>query len=139
MNAAEYVKPLPTLDPFTRPFWDLAREGKLAVQRCVACGHRHFPPGPVCPSCLAAEQSWDVVSGKATLLSWVTFHHPYWDGFAKELPYDVCLVQLDEGPLLVSNLVGTAGREVAVGERVEVVFEKATDTITLPKFRPVPS
>ena len=50
---------------------------------------------------------------------------------------DVCLVQLDEGPILVSNLVGTAGREVAVGDRLEVVFERATEAITLPKFTPV--
>jgi hypothetical protein len=70
------------------------------------------------------------------LLSWVTFHRAYWDGFERDLPYDVCLVQLDEGPLLVSNLVGTSGNAVKVGDRVHVVFERATAEITLPKFAP---
>jgi uncharacterized OB-fold protein len=153
MSSGDYRKPLPSIDPLNRGFWDLAREGKLAVQRCTDCGDRHFPPGPVCPQCLGDTQEWEVVSGKGTLLSWVTFHRAYWDGFEKELPYDVCLVQLDEGPLLVSNLVGTPARPAgapggradapvgagapggAVGDRVEVVFERATDEITLPKFR----
>jgi uncharacterized OB-fold protein len=139
MSAADYRKPLPALDPLNRPFWDLARQGKLSVQRCRACGHRHFPPAPVCPSCLGDQQEWEVVSGKAILVSWVTFHRAYWDAFEPELPYDVCLVQLDEGPLLLSNLVGTDGREVAVGDRVEVVFASVTEEIALPKFRPVRS
>ncbi len=133
MNA--YAKPLPKLDNVNRGFWERACEEKLAVQRCVACGDRHFPPGPVCPACVGTEQDWEVVSGKGTLLSWVTFHRAYWDGFAPDLPYDVCLVQLDEGPMLVSNLVGTAGGEPKVGARVEVVFDRVTDEVTLPKFR----
>jgi uncharacterized protein len=134
MGATDYRKPLPVIDPLSRPFWDLARQGKLAVQACRGCGDRHFPPGPVCPRCLSGDQEWQAVSGKGSLLSWVTFHRAYWDGFAPDLPYDVCLVQLDEGPLLVSNLVGAAGREVQVGARLAVVFEQATDEITLPKF-----
>lgn len=137
MSPADYGKPLPVIDTLNRPFWNLAHDGKLAVQVCRGCGDRHFPPGPVCPACLGETQEWQVVSGKGTLLSWVTFHRAYWDGFAAELPYDVCLVQLDEGPLLVSNLVGTSGREVAVGDRLEVVFEQATDEITVPKFTPI--
>lgn len=134
MNA--YAKPLPKLDNVNRGFWELAREEKLAVQRCVACGDRHFPPGPVCPACVGTEQEWEVVSGKGTLVSWVTFHRAYWDGFAPDLPYDVCVVQLDEGPMLVSNLVQTGGVAIAVGDRVEVVFDRVTDDVTLPKFRP---
>jgi uncharacterized OB-fold protein len=137
MSSVDYKKPLPTIDPINRGFWEHARNEKLAVQVCAACGERRMPPSPVCPSCLGDKQGWEVVSGKGTLLSWITFHRAYWPGFAPEVPYDVCLVQLDEGPILVSNLVGTSGRQVAVGDRVEVVFERATDEITLPKFTPV--
>jgi uncharacterized OB-fold protein len=136
MNEAAYDKPLPKLDVFNRPFWELARKGKLAIQRCADCGDHHFPPGPVCPQCLGDRLEWEVVSGNGTLLSWITFHKPYWTGFAKEVPYDVCLVQLDEGPLLVSNLVGVESGQVAVGQRVRVVFERATEEFTLPKFTP---
>jgi uncharacterized OB-fold protein len=137
MTPGEYRKPLPKLDPINRGFWEHARDEKLAVQACPACGDRRLPPSPVCPTCLGDKQEWAVVSGKGTLLSWITFHRAYWPGFSPELPYDVCLVQLDEGPILVSNLVGTEGREVQVGGRVQVVFERATDEITLPKFTPV--
>ncbi len=134
MGSTEARKPLPKLDTLNRPFWELAREKKLAVQVCAACGDKHFPPSPVCPACLGESQRWEVVSGKGTLLSWVTFHRAYWDGFLKDVPYDVCLVQLDEGPVLISNLVATAGRTIAVGARVEVVFEAASEDVMLPKF-----
>lgn len=132
-----YDKPLPKIDALNRPFWELAKDHKLAVQLCNECGDRHFPPGPVCPKCLGKDQGWEVVSGRGTLFSWVTFHRAYWGGFAKDLPYEVCLVELDEGPFFVSNLVNAAEGSVAVGDRVEVVFERVTDDITLPKFKPV--
>ena len=128
-----YAKPLPKIDPVNQRFWDHARDERLAVQRCDACGDVHFPPSPVCPNCLSEDQSWQVVSGRGTLESWVEFHRAYWDGFKDELPYGVCLVRLAEGPLLVSNLVGgDAGARL--GAPVQVVFEKVTDTVTLPKF-----
>jgi uncharacterized OB-fold protein len=127
-----YTKPLPSLTPLDRPFWSNAREGRLSVQRCDACGDMHVPASPVCPNCLGTEQSWQPVSGRGTLESWVDFHRAYWDGFKDELPYRACLVRLEEGPLLISNLVG--GGTPGIGARVHVVFEQATDDITLPKF-----
>jgi uncharacterized OB-fold protein len=63
----------------------------------------------------------------------VEFHRAYWDGFKNELPYPVCLVQLEEGPLLVSNLVGDSGK-ARLGAPVRVVFEAVTEEVTLPKF-----
>jgi uncharacterized OB-fold protein len=73
------------------------------------------------------------MSGRGTLESWVDFHRAYWDGFKDDLPYRVCLVRLDEGPLMVSNLVGGDGA-CAIGARVHVVFDRVTDEVTLPKF-----
>jgi uncharacterized protein len=131
MNAA--TKPQPRLDPLNRPFWDHAAEGRLAVQACEACDDLHFPPSPICPKCNSDRQSWRVVSGRGTLESWVAFHRAYWPGFADELPYDVCLVRLEEGPLLVSNLVG--GTEGAkVGAPVGVVFDRSGEGAALPKW-----
>lgn len=128
-----YAKPLPRLDALNRPFWEHAREGRLAVQVCDACGDRHFPPSPVCPRCLGADQRWEPVSGRGTLESWIDVHRAYWPGFADELPYRVCLVRLEEGVLLVSNLAGESG-EARLGAPVRAVFEPATVEITLPKF-----
>lgn len=130
---SEYAKPLPKLDPLNRPFWDHARAGRLAIQVCDACGDARFPPSPVCPRCLSEAQGWRAVSGRGTLESWVEFHRAYWDGFRDALPYSVCLVRLAEGPLLISNLVGDASA-AKLGAAVEVVFERATDEVTLPKF-----
>lgn len=133
---AAYTKPLPKLDALTRPFWEEARNHRLVMQVCDRCDHMHFPPSPICPNCLSGEQSWQEVSGRGMLMSWVVFHRAYWDGFVKELPYTVCLVQLEEGPMLVSNLTGGGSREIAVGMPVHVVFETASNEITIPKFRP---
>jgi uncharacterized OB-fold protein len=129
-----YAKPLPKLDNLTRPFWDEARNHRLVMQVCESCNDMHFPPSPVCPNCLSDDQGWQEVSGRGMLMSWVVFHRAYWGGFMRELPYAACLVQLEEGPVLVSNLVDTNGREIAVGMPVQVVFEPATEEITIPKF-----
>jgi hypothetical protein len=128
-----YDKPLPRIDTLNKPFWDAARDEKLVIQSCDECGDVRFPPSPVCPKCLSAAQSWKPASGKATLESWVDFHRAYWGGFNDALPYRVCLVRLEEGPLLISNFVGDSDT-ANLGVALRVVFEKATDEITLPKF-----
>jgi len=133
MSTTTYDKPLPRIDTLTKPFWDAARENRLVVQHCTACGDTHFPPSPVCPNCLSLDQVWQDASGRGTLQSWIDFHRAYWSGFRDNLPYRVCLVQLDEGPLLVSNLVGNSDN-ARLGAVVEVVFDAVTDTVTLPRF-----
>jgi uncharacterized OB-fold protein len=135
MSTETAAKPRPRIDAVSRGFWDNAQAGRLSVQRCDDCGDAHFPGAPVCPKCLSEKQSWVAVSGKGELLSWVRFHRAYWEGFRADLPYVACLVGLDEGPMLMSNLVGTAPEDIAIGSRVEVIFEKVDDTLTLPKFR----
>lgn len=134
--SAAYAKPLPAMTPLMAPFWEHARAHRLAMQVCNACGDMHFPATPVCPHCLSEDQGWREVSGRGTLMSWVVFHRAYWDGFKADLPYPVCLVQLEEGPVLVSSLVDAAEPQLAVGVPVRVVFEAATDEVTLPKFTP---
>jgi len=128
-----YNKPLPRIDSLNKPFWDAARGEKLVIQACDDCGDMRFPPSPVCPKCLSGAQSWKPASGKGTLESWADFHRAYWPGFNDALPYRVCLVRLEEGPLLASNLVGDSDA-AKLGAAVRVVFEKVTEEITLPKF-----
>ncbi len=128
-----YNKPLPRLDPLNAPFWAAAKQGRLVLQHCPACGDVRFPPGPVCPKCLAGGQDWIEASGNGTLESWIEMHRAYWDGFKDELPYQVCLVRLAEGPVMVSNLVGEAD-QARMGAAVKVVFDAVTDDVTLPKF-----
>ncbi|HET7714458.1 MAG TPA: OB-fold domain-containing protein [Bauldia sp.] len=116
-----------------RPFWDYARQSIFALQVCGVCGHAHLPESPVCPRCLSREQSWRPSKGAGTLESWADFHRAYWDGFKDELPYRTCLVRLDEGPLIVSNLVGDPAT-ARIGARLRVIFERISSEIALPKF-----
>ena len=129
----DYNKPLPRLDTLNKPFWAAAKEGRLLLQHCPACGDVRFPPGPVCPKCLEGDQDWIEASGKGTLESWIDMHRAYWDGFKDELPYRVCLVRLEEGPVVVSNLVDKT-ENLRMGAPVQVVFEAVTGDVTLPKF-----
>jgi uncharacterized OB-fold protein len=129
-----YNKPLPKIDPLIQPFWDNAKAGKLVVQTCKTCGDKRLPPSPVCSNCLSPDQEWMQVSGRGTLESWVDFHRAYWDGFKEDLPYRVCLVRLDEGPVLISNLIGDSAN-ARMGAKLEVVFDAVTDKVTLPKFK----
>lgn len=135
----DHAKPLPALDVWNRPFWEAARGGVLRMQHCAGCDHTFFPPGPVCPKCRGATLEWRDLSGRGAVVSWVVFHQLYFKGFADELPYNVTLVRLDEGPLLYTNVVGIPNDALATGLRVEVVFEKATEEISIPRFRAVPT
>ena len=130
-KATGYDKPLPVINDLTRGFWEHAKARRLSAQACAACGDVHFPASPVCPKCLSDRQDWQPVSGRGTLESWVEFHRAYWPGFAKELPYRVCLIRLREGPIMVSNL---GGAPAEIGDPVHVVFEPVTEEVTLPKF-----
>jgi uncharacterized protein len=128
-----YDKPVPRVDTISQPFWAAAKEGRLLLQHCPSCGDIRFPPGPVCPKCLAGEQDWVESSGNGTLESWVDMHRAYWDGFKGDLPYRVCLVRLEEGPIVVSNLIDRTDN-LRMGAPVRVVFDALTDDLTLPKF-----
>jgi uncharacterized OB-fold protein len=132
-DRATQEKPLPRITALNKPFWDYALRSVYALQTCDACGNVHVPEAPVCPACLSDRQSWKPATGKGTLESWAAFHRAYWDGFKDELPYCTCLVRLDEGPLVVSNLVGDQTK-IALGARVHVVFERVANGVALPKF-----
>ena len=111
----------------------LCFESVFALQVCARCGDAHLPPSPVCPKCLSEDQAWKPASGRGTLESWADFHRAYWDGFKDELPYRTCLVKLDEGPLIISNLVGDDAK-TKIGARLSVTFERLTEEIAIPKF-----
>jgi len=132
----DYAKPLPQIDNWNRPFWDGAKRHELLFPRCADCGHAFLPPGPVCPKCQSSSLDWQQASGKATVESWVVFHQNYFKGFKDDVPYNVCMVRLDEGPMLMINVTGIDNASISRGMEVEVHFRDATDTITIPLFRP---
>jgi uncharacterized OB-fold protein len=134
-SPALYAKPLPKLNDENRPFWEGARQGHLRMQRCGECGHIRFPISHVCPDCLSYQFAWTDLSGRGTVFAYIVYHQLYNKAFAADIPYNVALVQLDEGPRMYSNVVGCSNDAVKIGDRLEVVFDPVTPEITIPKFR----
>ena len=136
---SSYKKPLPQLTDENRPFWEAARNNELRLQKCAGCDHLRYPISFVCPRCLSEEAEWVKLSGQGTVFSAITFHQVYHPAYKGETPYNVSIVQLDEGPRLFSNVVGVPPNQVKVGDRVEVVFDPVTEDVTIPRFTPVRS
>lgn len=129
-----YDKPLPTLDDSNRPFWAAAREGKLVLQHCGGCGKPRYPINHVCPHCLSGDFEWKAVSGKGTVYSSIVFHQIYNQSFKGDVPYNVSLIQLEEGPRMFSNVIGAPPSAVKVGDQVRVVFDAVTPEVSIPRF-----
>lgn len=134
---AEYAKPLPEPDADTQPFWDYCRRHELRVQRCRGCGHLRFPPGILCPRCHALAAEWVRLSGKGTVFSYSVNYFPYHPEFAPDIPYNVAVIQLEEGPRLISSVTECPLEALRIDMPVEVWFEDVTPEFSLPRFRPV--
>ena len=133
------AKPLPRIDEESRGWWEALARHELYVQQCGACGVRRLPPRALCSACLSSAIEWVRCSGRATVYSYTVTHQNQAPGFREEVPYVLAIVQLAEGPRLMTNLVETAPDAVRIGMTVEVVFDDAAPGVTLPKFRPVSS
>ncbi len=131
-----YRKPLPMADQETAPFWEGCRRRQLLVQRCRHCGRYQFYPRSLCGACFADGMEWVPASGRGEVYTFTVTHQNRSRGFRDEVPYVVAYVQLEEGVRLMTNIVGCPPEAVHIGMPVEVVFEEATEEITLPKFRP---
>ena len=126
---------LPQPTPETKHFWDGTQSGELRLQRCDECSHTYFPPRPFCPKCASRKVSVVKAGGKAKLFSYVIHHRPA-PGFTP--PYAIAVVELDEGPRMMTNIVGCPQTPDALvlDMPLEVTFEKQTDQVTLPFFKP---
>jgi uncharacterized OB-fold protein len=129
-------KPLPAIDEDGAPYWEACRQGRLTAQRCAACGHLRWPPSVLCPRCLALEHAWVTLSGRGTIYSFIVVHRPQHPAFFADAPYNVAIVELEEGIRLHTNVLDCANEDLRIGLPVEVVFVKVNDEVTLPKFRP---
>lgn len=125
--------PLPQPDSLTQAYWDACRNERLEVSCCDACEHLFLPPGPCCPKCWSADLSTREVSGKGRVFSYVVYRRTYHPGIPA--PYVVALIELDEGPRLISNVVRCEPEEVEIDMPVRLRFEAAGDFM-LPRFEP---
>ena len=127
-------RPEPTSDEPSAPFFEAAARGQLMLQRCSDCGEHHFPITEVCTRCLATELDWVEASGDATLFTFGVMHHLYHPGFAGEIPYNVAVVELAEGPR-ISSSIQAPNETLEVGMALRVGFDSSGD-VTVPVFRP---
>ena len=129
------VKPLPIPDSDTQPFWEGCRKHTLLFQKCLACGFVRWPPSIACPSCYGSDTEWITASGKGKIYTFAVYHKAFDPAFEDQVPYVAAIVELPEGPMILTNIVGCLPTEVACDAPVEVVWEDVTDTVSLPKFR----
>ena len=105
-----------------KPFWANLREHRLTAQRCKACSKFFtFPPQASCPHCLSPDYEWVGVLGTGKVYSFVNYHRAWHPAYQDKTPYNVSLIDLDEGPRLISNVIGCQPGEVKIGMSVEVV------------------
>jgi uncharacterized protein len=117
-------------DQATAPFWSGTQEGKIVVQSCTKCGYLRWPPGPICTECQSSDVEWKAISPTGTLWSHATYHRALDPAFAKEIPYTVGLIELDDGPRMYGRLVdGTAN--VGPGVPVRAVFREIGPRVTI--------
>jgi uncharacterized protein len=137
MNDVVKNKPVPRPSPESERYWQAARQHRLELPRCNVCGKFWFPPSQSCPHCLAADFAWSEVSGVGKVFSFVTYHRVYHPAFARDVPYVVALVELAEGPRLLTNIVGVPPQAVNCDMPVKVVFDDFEEGVSVPKFAPL--
>jgi hypothetical protein len=130
------TKPVPQPTPNTQPFFDYAARGELRIPRCLDCGLTFFYPRTACPSCASERLEWMLCSGRAKLHTYLINTRPA-PGFEEDAPYAIAVVQLEEGPRMMSNIVECpqTPEALALDMDLEVVFDKHGD-VAVPKFKP---
>jgi uncharacterized OB-fold protein len=130
-------RPVRRLDPYAEQFWDFTKDKEFRLQRCTECGKYRWPPAPVCEQCLSEAYEWMPVSGRGTVLSWVVFRRQYFPEYPT--PHYVVMVELEEGPLFISNPVETGEADLKDGLRVSLAWAEGHDRFgdyNLPVFKP---
>jgi uncharacterized OB-fold protein len=128
-------RPLPEPDDQSAPFWDAAARRELVIQTCASCGVMRHPPQPMCPRCNETDHTWSAASGRATVWSWIVCRPPVLPAFDDKVPYNVVVVELEEGVRMIGNLLDVPNDEIAIGLPVTVDFEDAGEGVVLPQWK----
>jgi uncharacterized OB-fold protein len=127
---------LPLIEDDTREFWDATREGRLLLRHCRACGEVHYYPRNFCPSCWSDDVDWVEAAGGASLYTWSTVYQNDLPPFHEQIPYVAAIVELDEGPRMMTKIVDCSSEQLAVGMRLRARFEPLDDDVTIVVFEP---
>ncbi|MFF5448086.1 Zn-ribbon domain-containing OB-fold protein [Streptomyces sp. NPDC012888] len=129
---------LPDVDEFTRPYWDAAAEGRLLLRHCAACDRTHHYPREFCPYCWADGDTvrWQEAEGPATLYTWSVVHRNDLPPFGGRVPYVAAVVDLAEGPRMMTEVIDCAEADLRIGMPLTVAFRPETGGLSVPVFRP---
>jgi uncharacterized OB-fold protein len=135
MPGDSHPKPLPVVTEENRPFWEGCRQGKLLLQYCDQCRQHQFYPRLYCMHCGSSNVRWVSASGRGVIYSYTVIHQNKSPEFVQDTPYNVVVVQLAEGPRLMSTIVETGLAELRIDMPVTVVFDVVSEVIHLPRFK----
>lgn len=136
-EAPPALRPRPAINLDNEFFWDGVAARELRIQRCVGCESLRHPPGPCCPNCGSYEWDWVTASGRGTLYSYVTAHHPRLSGF--DYPLYIGLIELEEGIRFVTDLIEVTEADLVIGDPFALDWLECDPELTLPVFRPASS
>lgn len=128
--------PEPPVNPETEAFWEATTEERLLLGRCADCGHTFYYPRSRCPDCLSVATALVEASGRGTVYSYSAVRQSE-GAYVDAVPYVLAYVELEEGPRVMTNVVGTPVDDVEVGQPVEVTFDETGGAYKLPRFTPV--
>jgi uncharacterized protein len=139
MNPQSHAgKHFPMPSPESKTYWEGCRDHRLLLQYCPACSQYQFYPRSMCHRCMSDALEWKQASGRGSVLSFTIVRRPVSQAYAAETPYVIALIQLEEGPTMMSNIVNCELDRLAVGQQVSVIFEDWSVEISIPKFQPIP-
>jgi len=129
------VKHFPRPTPETEAYWEACRKHQLLIQRCTQCREFQFYPRVLCSKCASNDLEWAQASGKGQILTFTIVRRAVSAAYDADVPYVVALIQLDEGPTMMSNVIDCDPEALQIGDPVQVVFEDWTEEISIPQFR----
>ena len=133
MNTPKLPPPVANADSL--PYWTAARERRLVIRKCKGCGQLHFMPRHLCPHCWSEDLEWVDAQGTGTVHSFTVIRRASDPAFAPLVPYALALIELEEGPRMMANIVGPDAIAVKIGDRVQVTFEDRGEGAMVPQFQ----
>lgn len=128
---------LPRPTPETKVYWEGCSQHKLLIQRCSECNKYQFYPRIICTACMSNNIEWVKAKGYGEILSYTIVRRAISVAYAANVPYVIALIQLEEGPKMMSNIVNCQPDKVMIGMSVEVVFDDWSEELSIPMFQPV--
>lgn len=124
----------PMIEPESQEFWDGLKDGRLLIRRCGSCGDAHYYPRPFCPACWSEDVAWEEASGRATVYTYSTVFMNDLPPFAAQVPYVAAVVDLAEGPRMMTRIVGVPDEELAIGMAVTFTTAPLDDELKMAVF-----